>query len=415
LGTGIGNRHQRGIARSKNHRPNEPAGWIRLQNRADPFDEGWRCLVFFRGELEREHMGPRRQTVTAAVQWLTIKKGLLDPVTAVDGSVHHSATRWGHPLKNDATAASGHLAVRVRFEGQLGALREPRERVELEDFVFVHALFSMTETLTILLALRSPFALSILSMTSLDAFDTVTLAATLAERLDYAFAELTKKQGFKDEKEWLEQAMARVARARDGLGDIATRAVKLPELSHVREEQAFTLQGLAIDAVEKLQAGITFHVGARAPLIEGLFGKLKLPVLRRADREDFERFYTDFEKRLTSSYAKRMFADPAYAFAAPVLDDVRQAFQSWRGSLSEEVLPETDAANVREELAAVARRLDLPMKQARLLAEAALAPLRDVFESLGIGVKPKKRRALELEEEEPPADEEHVADEGEVA
>jgi hypothetical protein len=225
----------------------------------------------------------------------------------------------------------------------------------------------------------------------LDAYDTVAHSEALLLRLTTAFAELSRKQGLKDEKDWLEQAIARVTAAREGLGDLLSRVMRLPEMEPAREEHARALQGAAVDAVERLQAGITFHAGARAPLLEALYGRLKLPLLRRVDREDFEKFCADFEKRLGSGYAKRMFGEPSLALLGDAVAQVRASFTTWRGSFSGEPLAEDDARGLRDELDACARRLELPVRQARLLAEAALAPIRDLFEESGIGQRPRKR------------------------
>lgn len=225
----------------------------------------------------------------------------------------------------------------------------------------------------------------------LDAFETVAYAEQLQQRLEAAWAELAKKQGLREEKSWLETALARVAAGREGVGTLLTRVLRLPEMDPVRDEHGRTLQHAAVDAVEKLHAGITFAGGSRAPLLEALYGRLKLPVLRRCDREDFARFCADFEKRLSTSYARRMFGDASFALVAPVLEQVHAAFATWRGVYAVEALPEAEAQALRDELDAAARRLELPVRQARLLAEAALAPIKDLFELSGIGQRPKKR------------------------
>jgi hypothetical protein len=225
----------------------------------------------------------------------------------------------------------------------------------------------------------------------LDAYDTVAHSEVLLLRLTTAFAELSRKQGLKDEKDWLELAITRVTAARDGLGDLLGRVMRLPEMEPAREDHARALQAAAVDAVERLQAGLTFHAGARAPLLEALYGKLKLPLLRRCDREDFERFCVDFEKRLNSGYAKRMLGEPSLAVLKDALDQVRASFAAWRASFTGELLGEQEARALRDELDACARRLELPMRQARLLAEAALVPLKDFYESTGIAQRPRKR------------------------
>lgn len=229
------------------------------------------------------------------------------------------------------------------------------------------------------------------SASLLDAWDTIAASEGLLERLEAASLTLSRKPGLKEEKAWLETAVERVRHARKDLGDLKTRAMALPELEPLREEHARTLQNAAVDAVERLQAGITFHVGTRAPLLEMLYGKLKLPVLRRCDRQDFEGFCKDFEKRLNSSYAKRMFADPAFNFVTPALEQVIAAFVAWRTGFSPTVPTEEEARGVRDELDAASRLLELPMRQARLLAEAALTPVRNGYEESGIGQRPRRR------------------------
>jgi hypothetical protein len=227
--------------------------------------------------------------------------------------------------------------------------------------------------------------------TLLEAFEAVSQSQTLLVRLEAAMADLSKKQGLREEKAWLEAAVKRVAAAREGVDDLQIRSLRLPELEPARVDYARGLQSAALDAVERLQAGIAFAAGSRAPLIEALFGKLKLPVLRRCEREDFEKFCFDFEKRLNTTYARRMFADPTFEIVAPVLADVRASFQTWRGVFAAEVLPEGEAQALRDELDAVARRLESPCRQARLLAEAALVPLRDILEDSGLSQKGKRR------------------------
>ncbi len=231
-----------------------------------------------------------------------------------------------------------------------------------------------------------------MTMTLAEAFDVVAWSQTLLERLETAQGELDKKQGLKDEKGWLMLAIDRLAASRGELGDLNQRAMRLPELESAREEHARTLQNTAVDAIERLQAGVTFVAGTRAPLLEALFGKVKLPQARRADREDFERFVADFEKKLSSSYCKRIMAESSFAPVLPVVDQVRGAVTGWRAGFSPEPLTPSEESLLRDEIVAHARRLELPMRQARLLAEAALAPLKNAFDDSGIGQKPKRRK-----------------------
>jgi hypothetical protein len=226
-----------------------------------------------------------------------------------------------------------------------------------------------------------------------DAHQLVSQSAVLLQRLRQALAELASRPGFADEKAWLAAAVERVAEARSRVGTLGDRVMRLPELEALRGDHLDRLQHDAVDAVEKLQAGVTFHGGPRHPLVEAVFGKLKLPLVRRADQPDFQRFAAELEKKLDSAYARRMLAEPALAAVQPAVDEVRAGFASWRDALSSEALPEAEARALRDELEAVARDLELPCRQARLLAEAALAPVKGLYEASGLAARAPRRRA----------------------
>lgn len=224
-----------------------------------------------------------------------------------------------------------------------------------------------------------------------DAFDAIAHSESFHARLEATVAELSRRQGLKAEKAWLSEALARVASARETVGDLLTRALRLDALAPVREEHSKSLQQAAVDAVERLQAGIMFHGGSRAPLGEALFAKLKVPALRRAARADFAKFCADFEKRLGGAYVKRMLNEPGYAPLAPAVAATHTAFDAWRGAFSPEPLPEADAEALAATLESTAHHLELPLLQARLLAEAACAPVKGLFDESGLGAKAKRR------------------------
>lgn len=227
----------------------------------------------------------------------------------------------------------------------------------------------------------------------LDAFDTVVHSTLVLGRLRDAQKLIARKQQLNDEKQWLTLATDRLAAACENIKDLATRSSRLPELESVREDLAKTLQNAAVDAVERLQAGITFQAGPRAPVLEELFGHFKLPAMRRAKREDFEKFIGAFSKKLKSQYVKRMLSDPDFAFALPAVETLNASFETWRGAFSSERLPDAQEAALRKELTTVAGSLEQPLQQARLLAEAALITVDGAFVDSGIGAKPKKRSA----------------------
>jgi hypothetical protein len=238
---------------------------------------------------------------------------------------------------------------------------------------------------------------------ALESWDAVAFTSLVEQRLAAASARLGKARGLSVEKVWLESAVALVAATRAAHGELLEKALRLPELEVVRAERAGQLQEAAVEAVERLQAGITFHAGSRAPLLDSLFAKLKLPALRKADAKTFEKFCVDFEKRLVTQYAKRQFVTPALEFAAPVLEQVASGFAAWRASFAVEPWGETEVAELGTALAAAAAEVKLPLQQARLLAEAALLPLEGAFEESGLGLKVKKRAVKAAPKPEEPA------------
>ncbi len=231
----------------------------------------------------------------------------------------------------------------------------------------------------------------------LDAYEAISFTVQFSERLVAAQARLAKARGAEEEKQWLDAAQARLSTACAAAPALLLRAARLPGMEAVREEQAGALQRLAIDAVERLQAGITFHAGSRSPLLDSLFGKVKLAGLARLDRAEFEKYCADFEKRLNTQYVKRQLALPAFEFAVPVVEQVRAAFATWRGGFEPEPLSGEEVEVLGGELINAAVQLDPVLRQVRLLAEAALVPVEGAFEEAGLHAKPKKRGAKKVE------------------
>jgi hypothetical protein len=237
-----------------------------------------------------------------------------------------------------------------------------------------------------------------MSHSPVEAYDVIRHSALLAERLAAAQAELEKKRGLKSEKEWIRAAGELLSAAREPSQGIVERARGLPGLEEVREELGAVFQGLWVDALERLLAGLTFHAGPRAPIIEAVFPHTKLAALRKASRESALGLAEELGRRMKTSYVTRTFAEPAFAFALPVLDQLASAFAQWQEVYSGENMPELQAAEVLKELLGAAKRLELACRQAKLLAEAALAPCGGLFEELGLTVKPK-RRAIRSKEQ----------------
>lgn len=225
----------------------------------------------------------------------------------------------------------------------------------------------------------------------LEAFDLLTHAAQIRERLASSAAEVEKRRAMAREARWLREAEETLGEAVKEHAPLLERALALAQLSPARVERAQALQIQWVEALEKLQAGITFHASSRAPVLEALFpGKQKLLALRRAEPGAIEKYSEALEKRLTASYVKRMFAQEPFAFAPPVVEEIRAAFARWQAAVAEPV-PPADAGELSQALLAAASRSERLLGQAKLLAAAALIPLEGAYESSGIGAKPRRR------------------------
>lgn len=236
-----------------------------------------------------------------------------------------------------------------------------------------------------------------MSMTALEAWDLVRFSEQYLERLTVATAELEKKRGLKLEKGWLASALQHLESARTIDPSVLERARMLPDLEEIRGELAGQLQSQWAESVERLLAGFTFHVGSRDPVVEALFPTQKLAPLHRANREVATAFFNDFERRLKSGYVSRMLAQENFAFAGPVIEQVRNNWSRWQTTLSGgETLPVEEAAELRSALLEAGKRIDVALRQSKLLAEAALLPIAGLFEDLGLNAKPRRRVAKSI-------------------
>jgi hypothetical protein len=232
------------------------------------------------------------------------------------------------------------------------------------------------------------------TLTTLEAYDLIKFSEQFHERIAGAQTALNQKRGLKPEKDWMTAAVELVVAAREPAKGLLERARGLPELDEVRGEYAADFQNDWVDALEKLMAGITFHVGSRDPVIEALFPHQKLPAMRRCSQEVATEFVKDFERRLKGAYLTRQLTQPAFAFVGPVLEQINAAWNRYLSAFGGGVqMPEDQAIEVRKDLVAAAKRIDLAVTQARLLAEAALVPVNGAFETAGLSLKPRKRKA----------------------
>jgi hypothetical protein len=245
-----------------------------------------------------------------------------------------------------------------------------------------------------------------MSLSTLEAYDLIRFAEAFEARLATASDVIAEREGLALEKEWMVTALRLVREALTPAPSLIERAKDLPELEEAREEFSFQQQNLWVDSLEKLHAGITFCASSRAPVIEALFPHLKFPQLRRAPQDAVNEFATAYERRLKSSYVTRIFTQDDFGFVRPVVDQVAKAYASWQASLTPASLSDSQALPLRMELVAIGEKLDVAVRQARLLAEAALIPVPGAFDSTGLGAKPKRRagRGLPFGLEDPSAD-----------
>ncbi|WP_163997324.1 hypothetical protein [Pyxidicoccus caerfyrddinensis] len=226
---------------------------------------------------------------------------------------------------------------------------------------------------------------------TLESYELIRFAEAFEARLATAGEMIAGRPGLEAEKRWLADALELVRTSRAPSAGVLDRVKDLPELEEAREEYAFHQLGLWVDALEKLHAGITFTASSRAPVIEALFPHVKFPQLRRAPRDAIMEYATSYERRTKSSYVTRIFGREDFALVRPVMEQVAAAHAAWRSSHEPAPLsPEVETV-LREELVSLGRKLDVALRQARLLSEAAMVPVPSVYEAAGLSLKPKRR------------------------
>ncbi|HEX7841002.1 MAG TPA: hypothetical protein VF469_26175 [Kofleriaceae bacterium] len=239
--------------------------------------------------------------------------------------------------------------------------------------------------------------------TLVESFELLVHAEQLAPRLEAAATALAQLPELDEEKGWLAAARARLGAARvESHRDLLNRALRLPELAGLKGERGKLLQSAIADEVERLQAGIAYSGGARSPLLDVLFHNLKVPALRKCSRPELERFCAEIERRLASSYARRMFTGKPYAAVTPTVQALEAEIATWRSAFIEPPLDGQAAASLRDELAAAGRTVELSLRQARLLAQAALLPVTELLDAADVITAKAKRRGKDVDEDTHP-------------
>lgn len=241
-------------------------------------------------------------------------------------------------------------------------------------------------------------------LTPLDAYTLLVDLEALAPRLDAAAEALQQLPNVEAEQGWLAAARERLAAVRNpSHADLLNRALRLGELESEKSERGKLLQAAVADEVERLQAAITLAGSARSPLLEVLFLNLKVPSLRKCSKAELDRFCAELERRLATSYAKRVLGGGTYKSVAPNVKAFAAAVQTWRNVFVEPALDPEAAAPVREELVAAGSGVELAVRQARMLAQAALLPAKELLDAAGVVAKrPRKDDTHPLLETDPP-------------
>jgi len=203
------------------------------------------------------------------------------------------------------------------------------------------------------------------------------------EKVEARIRQALGTKGFTREKAWLDDARALLDERIQALAGPLQAAQQLPELEPEREAFARAPQGEWVDALEKLWAGISFHLGRRAPLLEALFPHQKFAVLRKPKLDAVRAYQHDLERRAASTYVQRILADDDAAFAKPVLDDVSARFAAWDATLTAPPLEGKAAEKAREAVRKAARKLEPAMRQARHLFDAASLTLPEPEPDVG--------------------------------
>jgi len=227
---------------------------------------------------------------------------------------------------------------------------------------------------------------SIQEAQDLSAFGTVALErlAQATARFDQAHDEHAEERG------WLVVAAERVSAGLEGTHASLREAAPLPEFASARKVKSEVLANAWADAVESVFDAIVANVSANGPLVEALFPHQRFAALRKPGATA-QNFWLEFERRAESSYVRRLCQDPAYEFLLPLLAAARESEQKVRELSAPKPLPEAEAAALRGQVSAAAERLELALRQARALCEAAFAATPALVAELGLDTKPKRR------------------------
>jgi hypothetical protein len=223
--------------------------------------------------------------------------------------------------------------------------------------------------------------------------DLATFATQAAARLTLASARFDAAHDARsEERGWLEVAARRVNAGLEQVRAALLEAAPLPEFATARKVKSETLANAWADAIEALFDAIVANVSANGPLIEALFPHQRFASLRRPGSAAHN-FWLEFERRADSSYVRRLCGDPEYEFLPPLLEAAKASERAVREAASPRPLPEAQAEALRAKVSSAAETLEMALRQARSLTEAAFAATPGAVSELGLDAKPKRRTA----------------------
>ena len=119
-------------------------------------------------------------------------------------------------------------------------------------------------------------------------------------------------------------------------------------------------------------------------------------------RASFVRFCGASSSSGCVDYAKRVLGTERYRAVNLIVKALGTAMATWSSVIVEPPAEGEIADRLREELGAAARSVELPLSQARVLAQAALLPATELLDAAGVVTAKGKRRLHPMLENDPP-------------
>ena len=227
-----------------------------------------------------------------------------------------------------------------------------------------------------------------------DALRARDQAESLLLRLEAALEESAAHPAHQRERRWIEESLEIVRESCAALDPLLAASERLPEREAERPAFARLPQDTWVDALERLYAGIAYHLGPRAPVLEALFPHAKFAMLRKPKQELVRTYWETFSKRRLGSYVQRILAEPEATFVAPLMTQAEAALAAWETALTGPSLDSDEATTLRDRLLRATDRVGRAHRQAKHLLEAATLGLPELSLAAPVpGSKPGAARS----------------------